>query len=814
MMQSALSWGLRRLRPAVGWPVFLLAVGAVSVAAWGVMDADWIEGDALFVSVALVAALAGAVLAHVRISGQAGLLILAMAGVGYVGNAVSRFAWPLWAGLGELGQILAWLNRRLWQPGPAWPFPPLDRLRESGARLAVLGRRLASWLTAWLAGRTEYNPTAFLFVAGLLLWACAAWAMWSVVRHKGGLAGWVPLGVLVGTSAYFGDSNLAYLFAFVGCVVLLMPAIQLSRDEQRWDRQGIDYSLEIRFDVWQVAVLVTLAVLLLALVTPAINFSRLVNAFWNLVSQPQEALRQFVVRFFGGVEPPPVAVVPVGTGSAALPRAHLLGGDPDLSGQAVMSVCLSLPPPVEDPPLGPSPGPHYYWRGATYDRYDGQGWSNGPGTVVEVPIYRPVIELPFTATQRLRQHFTILSPGRVLYAAGEPQLVDQPVYSRQRAPDDLIGLEWSLVHQGRPTDYVVISQVPAATRKQLMAAPEVYPEGIVAHYLFLPSTLPERVQTLAWEVVRGVQTPYEKAWAVETYLRQFEYDLRAPSPPPGRDVVDYFLFEAQQGYCDYFASAFVVLVRAVGVPARLAVGYGSGSYSQDEGCYAVSEMNAHSWPEVYFSGYGWIPFEPTASFARFERPQDVGPASPAHLPPALPERAWHVAWRAWWQRMGARQGGRLALSLIALCALAGLALVGLSLVGWRRQRWQARLSAAEAVALGYEGLRQWGKALGVTPRLSDTPAEYDARLGGILSLRIARWPWPDRICRAATAQLGQDAGDLCLIYQRASYSQGGVNVADRRRVEGQWRRLRRRVGWLWLISRSTTDLERSMEVRR
>jgi len=91
-------------------------------------------------------------------------------------------------------------------------------------------------------------------------------------------------------------------------------------------------------------------------------------------------------------------------------------------------------------------------------------------------------------------------------------------------------------------------------------------------------------------------------------------------------VVDYFLFDSRMGYCDYYASAMVVLARASGIPARLASGFGPGSFNLDQMKFIVIEADAHSWPELYFPEIGWVEFEPTSSMAVIRRP-DSGPSA-------------------------------------------------------------------------------------------------------------------------------------------------------------------------------------------
>ena len=108
-------------------------------------------------------------------------------------------------------------------------------------------------------------------------------------------------------------------------------------------------------------------------------------------------------------------------------------------------------------------------------------------------------------------------------------------------------------------------------------------------------------------------TPYDKATAIEAWLRaNVVYDDQTPAPPQDQDGVAYVL-AVKRGYCDYYASAMVVMLRSLGVPARVAVGYAQGQYDSVNGVYHVTEKDSHSWVEVFFPKYGWVEFEPTAS---------------------------------------------------------------------------------------------------------------------------------------------------------------------------------------------------------
>jgi transglutaminase-like putative cysteine protease len=136
-------------------------------------------------------------------------------------------------------------------------------------------------------------------------------------------------------------------------------------------------------------------------------------------------------------------------------------------------------------------------------------------------------------------------------------------------------------------------------------------------YLQLPENLPQRVKDLSASLTISADNNYDKAKAIEKYLAaNYSYNLDVPPVPRDRDFVDYFLFDQTEGYCTYFASAMTVLARCAGLPARYVEGYMlPPDPVEDSGnMYIVTNMQAHAWVEIYFEGYGWLPFEPTSPF--------------------------------------------------------------------------------------------------------------------------------------------------------------------------------------------------------
>ena len=138
-----------------------------------------------------------------------------------------------------------------------------------------------------------------------------------------------------------------------------------------------------------------------------------------------------------------------------------------------------------------------------------------------------------------------------------------------------------------------------------------YPQWVTDKYLDLPDDLPLRIRVLALTQTAGSTSQFERVVRIREYLRTIAYSQDIEPPPPGSDALEFFLFDQKAGYSDYFGSAMAVLLRAAGVPTRLAIGYGGGDFDQELDAYVVREADAHAWTEVYFPDFGWVPFEPT-----------------------------------------------------------------------------------------------------------------------------------------------------------------------------------------------------------
>lgn len=160
-------------------------------------------------------------------------------------------------------------------------------------------------------------------------------------------------------------------------------------------------------------------------------------------------------------------------------------------------------------------------------------------------------------------------------------------------------------------NYTVTTWVSEATPIELFQAGTDYPDWVKQRYLQLPESLPDRIQALSHQLTENSETPYEKAIEIKKFLQRFTYNVIFNTPPEGVDAVDYFLFEKKAGDCTYFSSAMAVMLRSLGVPARISTGYRILEKDPEGEQYIARARDYHARPEVFFPKYGWIEFEVT-----------------------------------------------------------------------------------------------------------------------------------------------------------------------------------------------------------
>ena len=382
--------------------------------------------------------------------------------------------------------------------------------------------------------------------------------------------------------------------------------------------------------------------------------------------------------------------------------------------------------------------------------------------------------------QQLKQRFL-----DVRYEINANGLATDLIVSGQLPVYDDVEVVFSRQTLAAGSTYEFTSLASTATPDDLRAAGTDYPAFVQNRYLQLPNTITPRTTQLAQQLTAGTSNPFDAAMAIEEYLRgHIRYNENVPVPPANQDVVDYVLFDNPQGYCEYYATSMVVMLRALGIPARMVAGYYPGSPDPQEGGFLYRQKNAHAWVEAFFPGYGWIPFEPTAS-----RPDltygagDSQRAEQATTPPALPTmpagaQATPPALTIQQTpptnlpgvvttNTGKGGGASGSVLLAGIIAAAALVLAGLGAMLWF---WPLRgLAPPDAF---FARLLRFGRFAGVPPNGVTTPHEFAESLG-------------DRIPSAR-----QPAMKIVDIYEVNRY---GGQTADGRLVAlaaQEWQRLR------------------------
>lgn len=254
-----------------------------------------------------------------------------------------------------------------------------------------------------------------------------------------------------------------------------------------------------------------------------------------------------------------------------------------------------------------------YFRGLTFDLYDGRFWSQSEEALRPIEIERPplILASPTINSRDVVQIFYIDRPlsNLILFAPQAYQVYfpSQLLYLDRagclRAPFVLDeGIVYSVVSRQAQMDPYWLNRLPSKD-------PEL---RRLRRYTQLPPEISPRVKELALQLSQGKRSYFERANAIARHLQEgYKYDLDVPRFPEGAETVDHFLFEARQGYCEHFASAMTVLCRSLKMPTRYCTGYLPGSYNPFTGFREVYGDDAHAWVEVYLPGYGWMAFDPT-----------------------------------------------------------------------------------------------------------------------------------------------------------------------------------------------------------
>jgi hypothetical protein len=637
----------------------------------------------------------------------------------------------------------------------------------------AVGERFWLWAVGMWYGVHIEDPMARTLVWGAGLWLAAAWGGWQVYRHRRILAGLLPSTILMAFVVDYTNREIEVLWLNLGMVLFLLGFDSFEDKLGRWIRSGVDYSESTVLETIFSLLALTAATVTLAVFVSTISIR---DIFEDLREKrpAADSARTEALGLEAAVQGYGIRGTPGG-----LPRSHLIGSGPQLSEDLVMTVSTGELPPL---PRNANPAaPRYYWRTFTYQIYTGSGWRN-PEIAEEQQVspHQALFEATSAAHRIVQQQvrFPQDRDGR-LYWAGTLLQADVPFRAAWlRRPDPESGreplLDSNLLAALAQVDsYRAESLVVQVSREELRASPAAYPAWVRNQFLGLPQRVPERVLALARDLTASERTPYDRALAIHNYLRQLPYTLDVPAPPADREVADFFLFDLKQGYCDYYATTMVVLARAAGLPARLVVGYASGSYDPESAQYLVYEVQAHSWVEVYFTDIGWVEFEPTASLPAIQFAEQAHDG-PQVVPPdpgnTLMNRLGSLT-----REVNLRTPAILLIGVILLWA-GGDTL------------YLLHLKPPGAMRLVYRRLRRLARPVAGISAMDQTAHQY----ASVLRARLSGLELPPGLMNMISPALGE-IDHLTELYARGLFTSRPLSRNEARAAVQAWQRLRWRI---------------------
>ena len=690
------------LAPREGWAAFLLVVFMLVLLAWSLDAADYRGGDLYWLTwVMILGATWGLVGARTGLPRWEAHALGALIGGGIV----------LVLAAGEISSDA-----------------------DLGARLSALGQAAAQWYRD-VSGplHVSQQTVAWQVTCGTVAWATAQFASYAVFGHRRPVVGIVVPGVFLVVNMLIAAAvGLSFLIVYTGAALLLLVRFNLVEQREAWVRRRIGEASDVGTVAARSGIAIVSAAIVAAMFLSSIGSSAPLAGLWITFQGRAQDVALRVNDWFN------------------LSPAVRFQGDPFSTSQLITGEWDSSG--IETLRVSASDGGAHYLRGTTYDRFmDGNRWIQGGPVSTPVPAGDSLLDLlagdgdlDVDDLTAITVRVTVLRDLRVVLSPAVPRSASIPVrlerlggdgpFAALRPPGDSLGA-------GTTYEMTVLVQrvgTLGLTKNELRTAGTAYPPGIIARYAnpsadtdaFDPDPAGRlSVPELAAELVRenGLTNPFDIADAFQWYLSSpdnFTYRSSVRGKcAPDEAVADCFL-RIREGYCEYYATTMILMLRSQGVPARLAVGYLPPG--QDG---LVLSSAAHAWVEVYFPGHGWAAFDPTGGNGAAPVVYPEGPAAvtPPTAPPQDPFE--NDAVRQGGERPEAAGAGAtrdIGASLLPIIAGAIVAL-GVAVLLWRR--WPRRQPDVVAVYGRMTRLASW---LGFPPRPSQTVFEYTSALADVV----------------------------------------------------------------------------------
>ena len=558
------------------WTTFILAAGSAVVVVASIETAEWVKTTSLL---------------FMSILGSAAALIA----IRLVQKTLSCHLFAL-----LVGSAIVYIQSSSLVEAP-------DYL----TRFSDLNERLWVWLKAFLGNGISADAVPFAVILSALSWSVGYFVVWSTFRLSNVWIAVIPSSVILFINiTYLPESHFNFVFPFLLLTLLLVARLTSNEQRGRLNALGIYYPPSFG-KIW-IAIALTLSSIIIGLVF-LLPITRIrsdhLTQVWNFSREPASVFQEEFGRMFSAIENKKDAPQIFGRALPVLSKASI-------NESTVFIGTISNPT---------------YWKARAYTSYTSGGWTTD-STVSELArnlfISPEALDLEDEPeeTQAIgaisfKVELALSSKHLYIPQAGlESAPIEVRVETHEGSPDgeDII----TIMPMKRLKDDGVYSgtvRLPIYTESAINQSGDVYPEWVKKHYLGLPKSLPGRVASQASAIVQGRSSAYEKALAIEGYLRGFQYTNAPPERNFDQDVVDHFLFDSRSGHSDHFASAMAVMLRAAGIPSRLIAGFGPGTVDLESSTFVIKEKDKHSWVEAYFPGHGWVPFEPSATFETIPR---------------------------------------------------------------------------------------------------------------------------------------------------------------------------------------------------
>jgi transglutaminase-like putative cysteine protease len=478
--------------------------------------------------------------------------------------------------------------------------------------------RLLDSVILLIRSQPVYDTLFFVAVVAIGFWSVGLYAGYQLTRRQNFLGIILPAGiVMLVVQVYDAWASLRVwlLAVYIFTALILLGRLYFFQSKTGWKAQHVFFTSDAEGDVSRVALVFAAVAIFAAWIFPsALSSVRPAAKAWTEFTQP---IRERLSDAVSALDSPYRVVV----------DGDFYGSELKLGNSAPISDTPVLYVKVDRVTSKPA---RYYWRGRVYDQYLNGQWVNSDEAkqknfIPETDLLQPNDPLTradanFTVTLNFPKQELMYAPSEIIWTNRPSRLMTTPI--DDSAFDVIAWLASPKLVAG--DSYKIRALIANPSVEELRGAGGEYPQWVKDRYLQVPPEFESQLKELAGRITETQATPYDKAQAVTAFLRkEIEYTTKiTDSPPSGEDPMMWVLFEYKQGFCMYSASSEVLMLRSLGIPARMAVGFSQGEYDASRARYVVARLNSHAWPEVYFPGIGWVEFEPTGNQDPLNRPRE------------------------------------------------------------------------------------------------------------------------------------------------------------------------------------------------